>query len=320
MCLYPKLIKNKKYLPNKKNGYDPPVCTDERLRYVTAACGHCFECRKQKGNAWQIRMSEEMKNNPNAIFVTLTIDDENYKKLKVDVDSEDDNEIARRAIRLFLERIRKATKKSIRHWFVTEKGHEESKRVHLHGIIWHDDGSELVKTHWKYGFVFIGDYVNDKTICYITKYMTKDDHDNKGFVGKVFASAGIGKGYEDSININNNKFNGKDTNETYRLPNGSKMALPTYYRNKIYSEEQREELWKAKLDKGIVYVCGEEVNVEDHEAYMNLLMYHREKQARITGENCQVWEEAKYKKQLTKQREYYKKEKKRLEDSVTVSR
>ena len=39
MCLYPKLIPNKRYLPTKKNGGVPPVCPDERLRYVTAACG-----------------------------------------------------------------------------------------------------------------------------------------------------------------------------------------------------------------------------------------------------------------------------------------
>ena len=50
MCLYPKLIKNKKYLPNKKNNWNPPKCEDYRLLYVTAACGKCLECRKQKTN------------------------------------------------------------------------------------------------------------------------------------------------------------------------------------------------------------------------------------------------------------------------------
>ena len=33
MCLYPKLIKNRRYVPNKKNGGVPPQCPDERLRY-----------------------------------------------------------------------------------------------------------------------------------------------------------------------------------------------------------------------------------------------------------------------------------------------
>ena len=66
MCLYPKLIPNKRYLPTKKNGGVPPVCPDERLRYVTAACGDCYECRKQKQRQWVVRMSGENRQTPNA--------------------------------------------------------------------------------------------------------------------------------------------------------------------------------------------------------------------------------------------------------------
>ena len=44
MCLYPKLIKNKKYTKNKKNGGVIPVVSDNRALWVTAACGKCFEC------------------------------------------------------------------------------------------------------------------------------------------------------------------------------------------------------------------------------------------------------------------------------------
>ena len=82
MCLYPKLIPNKRYLPTKKNGGVPPICPDERLRYVTAACGDCYECRRQKQRQWVVRMSEENRQTPNAYFLTLTINDESYKKLK----------------------------------------------------------------------------------------------------------------------------------------------------------------------------------------------------------------------------------------------
>ena len=71
MCLYPKLIKNKKYLPTKKNKYNPPVCTDERLRYVTSACGRCYECRSQKRKEWLVRLSEDIRENNNVVFVTL---------------------------------------------------------------------------------------------------------------------------------------------------------------------------------------------------------------------------------------------------------
>ena len=70
--------------------------------------------------------------------------------------------------------------------------------------------------------------------------MLKTDLDHPKFKGKVLCSAGIGSEYKKSINAKNNKFKGADTNETYRLPNGAKTNLPIYYRNKIYSEEERE--------------------------------------------------------------------------------
>lgn len=48
MCLYPKRILNRRFMPNRKNGYNPPICTDERLRYINVECGKCYECKKKK--------------------------------------------------------------------------------------------------------------------------------------------------------------------------------------------------------------------------------------------------------------------------------
>ena len=38
-----------------------------------------------------------------------------------------------------------------------------------------------------------------------------------------------------------------------RTPSGLIMAMPVYYRNKLYSEEEREKLWIHKIDKEIIY-------------------------------------------------------------------
>ena len=48
MCYFTKKVLNKRFLPNRKNRWNPPVCTDERFRYVEVECGHCFECRKKR--------------------------------------------------------------------------------------------------------------------------------------------------------------------------------------------------------------------------------------------------------------------------------
>ena len=73
MCYFTKKVLNKRFLPNRKNGWNPPVCTDERFRYVEVECGHCFECRKKKRREWRIRNYEQLKETPQAVFFTGTV-------------------------------------------------------------------------------------------------------------------------------------------------------------------------------------------------------------------------------------------------------
>ena len=82
MCLYTKYLLNKKYLPTRKNGYNPPVCNDERLRYVPIKCGKCMECRKQKKRERYVRLSEELKRNKKALFLTLTFNEDMYEETR----------------------------------------------------------------------------------------------------------------------------------------------------------------------------------------------------------------------------------------------
>lgn len=302
MCLYPKLIKNKKYLPTKKNKYNPPTCTDERLRYVTSACGRCYECRSQKRKEWLVRLSEDIRENNNVVFVTLTINDESWEKISKKYGLHTEEDCIKKMIRLFLERIRKATKKSIKHWLVTERGQDKTERYHLHGLIWDDGKGYLTREYWKYGFVFIGQYVNEETINYVTKYMLKKDEKHEDFISTVLCSKGIGSGYLKRADAETNKFNEEKTKELYTTRTGLKLNLPKYYRNKIYTEKQREKLWIQKIEKGDIYVMGEKVKADDWESYNALLRYHRERCVRLHGDDEMKWEEEKYKRMLKRQR------------------
>lgn len=282
-CLYSKLILNRKYLPNKKNGGFPPVLKDKRLMYVPAECGVCYECRKKRRREWMIRLSEELRNGNIPLFVTLTIDDENLKRVKGS-----ENTQAGQFVRWFLENVRSKTKKSVKHFLVTELG-ETNGRIHMHGFIWAN--KELIKEKWIYGFVHIGTFVNEKSINYMTKYMLKKSID-KEFIPKVFASKGIGRDYLKRKDAKNNTYKENGTNETYRFRNGSKSYLPKYYRNKIYTEEEREKLWIEKEEKGEIYICGEKTRPNTEE-YNNLLEYHRKRTQRDFGDNEQEFEEKK---------------------------
>ena len=84
-----------------------------------------------------------------------------------------DNNIATQAMRLWLERVRKITKKSIKHWCITELGGNDTERIHIHGVLWGVGLESLIRETWKYGFIFIGQYVTEKTINYITKYIKR---------------------------------------------------------------------------------------------------------------------------------------------------
>ena len=111
MCYFTKKVLNKRFLPNHKNRWNPPVCTDERFRYVEVECGHCFECRKKKRREWRIRNYEQLKETPHAVFFTGTVSPQRYeyicKKYGYKNDGSQDNEIITKIHRLFLERIRK---------------------------------------------------------------------------------------------------------------------------------------------------------------------------------------------------------------------
>lgn len=302
MCLYPKLIKNKRYCSTKKNKGVVPPCPDERLRYVTAACGKCYECMKQKGRAWQVRLSEEIRNNPNAIFVTLTISDESWEKIKTKYTLSSEEDCIKKMVRLFWERIRKKTKKSLKHWLTTERGETNTERYHLHGLIWDDIGGTLTQELWQYGFVYIGQFVNERTVNYVTKYITKRDKKHEGFTPTVLCSPGIGEGYLRRSDSELNRFREGKTTETYRLRNGIKLNLPIYYRNKLYSDEEREKLFLEKIKKGIVWINGRKCNIRDHKTYMAILKEEQQKCRQLHGDDPIEWEIEKYEKRLARQR------------------
>ncbi len=287
MCLYPKLIKNKKYLPNKKNGGNVPIPKDDRVLYVPVGCGRCFECRRQKRREWQVRLTEDIKLNKNAIFVTLSFSEQSLDSLEKVIRWDNSyyircNEIARLAVRRFLERWRKKYKKSVRHWLITELGQNNTERLHIHGLLWTDESKNVIEDFWKYGNIWIGDYVNERTINYIVKYLSKSDGVHKNYVPKMFVSKGIGSSYIESVNAKRNVFNDKETVETYVNRKGFKFGLPVYYRNKLYDEYERERLWLQKLDEEVRFVDGVKIDISDgDEEYVEVRKEARAKNLRL---------------------------------------
>lgn len=229
--------------------------------------------------------------------------DKDMKKLKgYDLD----NAIVIKSIRLFLERWRKKYKKSLKHWLITELGDGRTEHIHLHGIIWPDDIKDIDGI-WQYGIVWKGyekngkleNYVNEKTVNYMTKYVTKIDPLHLNYKPMILTSPGIGATYTRYGEARKNQYNEHNTNETYKTGTGYKIALPIYWRNKIYTEEQREKLWIQKLDKDERWVCGEHIKNTSTEKgkqlYEHLREYHQKRTEKLGYYKPDfIWSKKKY--------------------------
>lgn len=302
MCLYPKLIRNKKYYPTKKNGFNPPPIKDLRVGLVPVACGKCIECMKQKAREWQVRICEEEKKWKNKYCYTLTFSCEELERLCKETHLKESNAVATKAVRRFLERWRKIHKKSLQHWFVTELGHDNTERIHLHGIIFSNEDikEETLYSFWKYGHVRLGHWYGLRTINYLIKYVHKVDNDHKNFVPVVLCSKGIGDNYTQRYLIQQiHKFDGPNTIEYYRLPNGAKVNLPIYYRNKLWTEDQREQLWVYRIEKAVRYVMGNRIDnidtIEGEQLYNKILKVAQETNKLLGfGDDSKEWQKKDY--------------------------
>ena len=91
----------------------------------------------------------------------------------------------------------------------------------------------------------------------------------------VLCSKGIGSNYTKREHIKKIHQFDDNTIEFYRLENGTKINLPIYYRNKLWTEEQRENLWLKRLDKDERFIMGIKIanfsSKEGQEQYKRIL-------------------------------------------------
>lgn len=236
--------------------------------------------------------------------MTMTFSDEAFHQIDPNNKMEA-NEFAAMAIELFRKRWYRKYKEGLKHWLVTELGHgkkapehKSTERLHLHGFIWTDKTCAEIEERWEYGWVDEGEYVNEQSVGYCVKYVSKIDEAHPGYISKIFASKGLGKGFLSRCEAELNKFNGTETREYYKTPSGIKLALPRYYRNKLYTEEQREQLWINLLDKQTRYVRGEKIDIstpEGEKEYIKAVLYRQAENVQL-GYPKNPWKKKNYKK------------------------
>lgn len=238
--------------------------------YLLVPCGKCIDCRRKRGKEWRTRLQHELMYGDfrTVYFVTLTFSPQWYEKFEIELPAhagssrrKANNDGISRSIRMFLERYRKKFGRSLRHFFVTERG-ERKGRIHLHGIIFDPrfcldierskyKGKTIDKPYdllainrifseiWSYGYTYI-EPVSCKTVNYVTKYITKYYEYDKEFIPKVFVSSGFGACFCRNRQMVDwtKKVSGKNGRFCYVA--SIRRALPRYYFEKIYSKQEKQ--------------------------------------------------------------------------------
>ncbi|AXH77411.1 MAG: replication initiator protein [Microviridae sp.] len=221
---------------------------------ITIPCGQCVNCLINKQNGWIIRLLEEQKNCSSSHFLTLTYDDETLP-----IDDKGQGFVLKHECQLFIKRLRKNYKvPGIKYYLVADYG-DITKRPHYHCIIFNLPINVNTKlgmkkaTHeldnlWQQGHVDIGT-VTPKSIRYVTRYVV-DKNKNKALGLETWSliSLGIGKAY---LSPQIASFHHKTRKFYYTNPGGSKVPLPNYYKDKLFSKMEKQINAKKLLDESI---------------------------------------------------------------------
>ncbi len=215
---------------------------DGYLTHVPVPCGKCPNCKRTRVNGWGFRLQQEDKVSLSSKFITLT-----YDTKHVPITSSGYRTLSKRDVQLFMKRLRKLNNKTtnvehkIKYYFVGEYG-SKNERPHYHAIIFNVSDNEHINTAWNLGTVHIGT-VSPASISYTLKYIDKEriipkhqfDDRLKEF---SLMSKGLGKGYLTSKMV---KYHHADLDRNYvQRPDGIKIPMPKYYRNKIFTDAQKK--------------------------------------------------------------------------------
>lgn len=219
---------------------------DSRFRVVSGSnefwvpCGRCPPCRQRRINSWVFRMMEEDKVSSSSYFVTLTYDTNN-----VPMSDHGYMTLCKKDFQDFMKRLRWNTcVRGIKYFACGEYG-STNYRPHYHAILFNVPDPDAIVTAWGKGDVHVG-LVSSDSIAYTLKYMDKPPAKGRIFYRDdrvrefPLMSKGLGKSYLTDAMV---KYHRADFDRLYcTKPGGFKIALPRYYKERIFSSDEMVEL------------------------------------------------------------------------------
>lgn len=199
-------------------------------------CGKCMACLSNRRNSWSVRLQHELKHANFAHFITLTYDDYNIWQNENTVPS-----VNKSHVQKFFKRFRHAIKPHKFKYFLTAEYGSQTFRPHYHFIAFNlpytsEDLYSIIESTWNYGSIHIGT-VTPASINYTTKYcVTKNSTPDGATPTFSLMSQGLGSSYIEK----SKKFHRSNQKFYVTMLGGTKVSMPRYYRDKIFTENEKK--------------------------------------------------------------------------------
>nr|QJB19014.1 MAG: replication initiator protein [Microvirus sp.] len=209
---------------------------------VQVPCGKCADCRKRRVSAWSFRLMQEDKVSLSSLFITLTYNTDHVPILKSGYMSLNKSDLQK-----FFKRLRKLETNKVRYYACGEYG-GKTFRPHYHIILFNASVNSVISA-WSLdgkplGSVHFG-VVSEASVGYTLKYISKKpripQHQNDDREREFsLMSKGLGANYLSPTMIAYHREERalKDRMHCVLL-DGKKIAMPRYYKDKLYSTLQR---------------------------------------------------------------------------------
>lgn len=206
-------------------------------------CGKCPPCKLRRIQGWVFRLQKEEERSLCAHFVTLT-----YDTTQVPITEHGFMSLHKPDLQRFFKKLRKIKGNyNVKYYAAGEYG-SIRKRPHYHAIIFNVENSEDYARAWSIDGVQIGSIqvgtVTSASIAYTLKYIDKP-HEPRRYTRddrqREFSlmSKGLGDNYITEQSI---KYHQSDLQNNFLTERGGKkIALPKYYREKLFTKEQLKE-------------------------------------------------------------------------------
>lgn len=216
-------------------------------------CGKCPECLSRRAQGWSFRLMKHELTAKSALFVTLTYSPDYVIRFSNNPDytiltKNNFLTLNKKHVQNYFKRLRKLSSDVLKYYAVGEYG-SDNKRPHYHIILFNATVDNCIKAwsldNQEFGSIYFGD-VSGASIGYVLKYMTKfksiPEHKNDDRIPEFsLMSKGLGLNY---LTDRMKEWHLNDLeNRCYVTVDGNKkIAMPRYYKNKIYDEYQQQQL------------------------------------------------------------------------------